>query len=485
MFPIRRATLSPAFIVCGLWLIDLPSVGSGAELWIGCASTSITPSEPVALSGQFATRIGRNVESPVAATALAIEARQDEESTDQAVLVACDLVAIRGDIQEQVRRAVQSQVSDLDATKIVLSATHTHTAPVMLEGIYQIPEDGVMSPSEYVQFLVEQLSALIVDVWKSRQPGSVSWGLGHAVVAQNRRAVYADGSAKMYGKTNIPAFRQIEGYEDHGVEVLFFWNRQDALLATAVNVACPAQEVESRSAVNADFWHEVRLQLGHCYGEELNVLGWTGASGDQSPHLMWRKRAEERMRSARGLTRLEEIARRLSRAVEEAHEVAKDDIQQDVPFVHLTQQIQLPVRMVTEQEYQEAKQTMASLAEQESQGRDTRMRRQWHQATVERYERQMEERHYKMQLHVIRIGDVAICTNPFELYTDFGVQIKARSQALQTFVIQLAGTSGKYLATAEAIRGGSYSTGVNSCLVGPEGGQVLVDKTVEAINSLW
>ena len=90
-----------------------------------------------------------------------------------------------------------------------------------------------------------------------------------------------------------------------------------------------------------------------------------------------------------------------------------------------------------------------------------------------------------MELHVIRLGDVAICTNPFELYTDFGLQIKARSKALQTFVIQLAGTSGKYVPTEKAVEGGSYSAGINSNLVGPEGGQVLVDRTVEAINSLW
>jgi len=78
----------------------------------------------------------------------------------------------------------------------------------------------------------------------------VGWGLGHAVVAQNRRAVYADGHAEMYGKKDRPDFRGFEGYEDHGVEVLFFWGRDHKLLATAVNVACPAEEVEGNLAVS-------------------------------------------------------------------------------------------------------------------------------------------------------------------------------------------------------------------------------------------
>ena len=47
------------------------------------------------------------------------------------------------------------------------------------------------------------------------------------------------------------------------------------------------------------------------------------------------------------------------------------------------------------------------------------------------------------------MNDVAIATNEFELFTDYGVQIKARSPAVQTFVIQLTG-SGGYLPTERA-----------------------------------
>jgi hypothetical protein len=89
-----------------------------------------------------------------------------------------------------------------------------------------------------------------------------------------------------------------------------------------------------------------------------------------------------------------------------------------------------------------------------------------------------------MELHVVRIGDVAICTNPFELFTDYGIQMKARSKAVQTFVVQLVGR-GSYLPTGKAIRGGHYSAVVHSSLVGPEGGTILVDRTVNVINSLW
>jgi hypothetical protein len=53
-------------------------------------------------------------------------------------------------------------------------------------------------------------------------------------VARNRRSVYADGRAQMYGPTDRPDFRGIEGPEDQGVEVLFFWDREGSLSSSKV-----------------------------------------------------------------------------------------------------------------------------------------------------------------------------------------------------------------------------------------------------------
>jgi hypothetical protein len=428
------------------------------------------------------TRIAREVESPVTATALALESRDGDKVLDQAVLVSCDLVAIENAVLADVRRRVKDSVPGLDSRKVLLSATHTHTAPVMTEGDYEIPKDGVIQPAQYAEFLSERVADAVVKAWHSRKPGRVGWGLGHAVVAQNRRSVYADGRAQMYGPTDRPDFRGIEGSEDQGVEVLFFWDREGKLLATAINVACPSQEVEGESAVNADFWHEIRESLRTRHGKDLLVLGWTGAAGDQSPHLMYRKRAEERMRALRGLNRLQELSRRIVAAWDEAYEGTRNDQRVDVLLVHKVTTIELPVRVVSDSEAAEARSKVETFS------KDPKNRRLvvWHRDVVKRYERQKAGavEPFAMELHVIRLGDVAIATNVFELFTEFGIQIKARSRALQTFVIQLAGP-GSYLPTSRAVRGGGYSAIVESNLVSPEGGQVLADRTVDLINSLW
>ncbi len=160
--------------------------------------------------------------------------------------------------------------------------------------------------------------------------------------------------------------------------------------------------------------------------------------------------------------------------------MAKNDIRTDLPLVHKAQEIEIPRRIVT------AKECAAAKVKAEKFSKDDRNRRRYvyYQEIVDRYASQKEQPNYEMELHVIRLGDVAICTNPFELFTDYGIRMQARSRAVQTFAIQLVGP-GTYVPTARAVEGGGYSAIVESSRVGPKGGQVLVDKTVEAINSLW
>lgn len=460
-----------------------------AKLLIGTATTSITPPLPVAVSGQFALRVAKQVESPVTANVIALESRDGTVSKDVAVLVSCDLVYITSDVRSSVRAAVHKRLPDLDTTKIVLNATHTHTAPVTTAGKYIIPK-GVTQTPDCVAFLVEKVANAIQQAWDGRVPGTMSWGLSDAVVGYNRRAVYADGHAQMYGRTDTADFRGIEGYEDHDINTVFFWNQAGKLVGMLVNVTCPSQEVESRSTVNADFWHPVRELLHKRYGHDVCILGSTGAAGDQSPHLMYRKAADERMRQLRGLTRLEEIARRVVRAVEEAYAIVQGDRHTDVPLIHKVKVLKLPMRVVTPAEYADAQAEVdkaATAIKKDPKAADRlQMRLKWYDGVVKRFAQQKVDPKPTVdaEVHVIRLGDVVICTNRFELFTDFGICIKARSPAVQTIVVQLAGP-GTYLPTAKAVRGGHYSAIVESNLVGPEGGQMLVDQTVALIDSMW
>jgi hypothetical protein len=104
---------------------------------------------------------------------------------------------------------------------------------------------------------------------------------------------------------------------------------------------------------------------------------------------------------------------------------------------------------------------------------------------MKRYEAQKEELSWSIEIHILRLGDIVIATNPFELFLDYGLRIKARSQALQTFIVQLASGYYGYLPTKRAVAAGGYGAEAASNNVGPEGGQELVEQTVKLINEMW
>lgn len=470
------------------------------DLYVGTATRDITPVLPAALAGQMYLRVATTAETPITANILVLDSRQGDRSLDVAVLVSCDLVTIPQDLIDQVRKEVALRLPDLNTEKVIFNATHTHTAAVVQEGGYNIPEN-VTTVKSYLDFLVQQVAGAIVEAWDKRSPGSLTWGMSYAKVAFNRRAVYADGSARMYGQTAVPEFRAIEGFEDQSINSLFFWNDSGQLIAMCINVASPAQVVESRTAINADYWHPVREGLRKRFGKDLCVLGWIGAAGDQTPRPMYSNAAEKRMldlkktgnrknqKDAGGFRTdeyLDEIARRIITSVIEAYELVKDEREAEPVLAHTINELDLPMRLVTVEEYEESKKMKNEQLKDADKADQFSRLVGWYDRVIQRYENQRTtpQPMYSAEVHVIRIGDVVLCTNPFELFTEFGIQMKARSKALQTFVLQLAGP-GSYLPTNEAVKGGHYSAVVQSNLVGPEGGQILVDRTVEMIDSLW
>lgn len=456
-----------------------------ADLYIGAASVDITPVMPSAVDGQMKLRIATTIESPITANVIVIESKEASRSLGITVLISCDLVTIPTELRDMVRKEMKQRVPDFDTQKIIINATHTHTSAVVRDGWYLIPK-SVMQVDTYLKFLTGKVADTIEKALKNRQLGSVTWGLGHAKAAYNRRAIYEDQTAMMYGKTNLSEFRKIEGFEDQDINSLFFWNKTGKLVAACINIASPAQIVESRSTINADYWHPVRVALKKRFGKDLCVLGWIGAAGDQTPRPMYGLLAENRMVKLRGGDYTDEIARRIVTSVEETYQVVKNDRQKDLTIIHKVDKFDLPMRLVTAEEYKAAKKMRDEDAGDKERAVEFHRRIVWQEEVMERFEKQKTtpQPMYNVEVHVLRIGNMVLCTNPFELFTDYGIQIKARSQAEQTFILQLVGP-GTYLPTKEAVNGGHYSAIVQSNRVGPEGGQILVEHTLQLINSVW
>lgn len=480
------------WFIFALLVLATGTTARAAELWIGTATADITPTPPVVLEG---LQVVRAIHSPLTANVLALESRQGGQVVDQAIVIACDLCILPG-IQDGFRKHMAGRLTGFDLRKLFLTATHTHSSPELVAKQHEGKEyEGAMQAREYLPILYDRMGQAVVKAWESRAAGAVAWGLGQAVVGRGRRAVYADGSAQMYGSTNVPKFSHIEGHEDHGVDILCFYDAQKRLKAMIVTLACPSQTIYG--TISADFWHEVRQRLCKQHGPELCVLGCCAPAGDQSPLPLYGNQAQTRMDKLRGLNRTQELGRRIAEAAEDVATVIAKDIRSDVPMAHLVRQLDLPARLVTDAECAIARKVCAGIDAKKEPTRNDRYWRRYYGLIVERYLAQQKgEKTLAVEVHVLRLGDVAMATSPFELYRDYAVRIQARSPAVQTILIELASAPRDYvgyLPTERAAAAGglkevpmnNYSATVLTNLVGPEGGQALVEQTLQAIEELW
>ena len=478
---------------------------NAGKILIGWASRDVTPKGKVSLCGQFHVRLTEEIHDPLTTTALALES---EDESAQAIIVSLDAALIADYLIEGCRKILSATLPDFNPENIFISATHTHTAPDhpgIISKLYwprlDLPDD-VISEEAYGNLLIERISEAAIEAWKKRKPGALSWGKGHAVVGFNRRVSYFNGNTVMYGKSDDVNFSHIEGYEDHGVDMLFTYDANHKLTGMIVNVPCPSQCTEGAYFVSADYWHETRQEIRKRHGNDLFILAQCAAAGDQSPRTMVNRQADARMLELKGygdeynMARRQDIADKIVAAVNEALPLASKDIHDSVEFAHNVDNVELTRRRATEEDFQTAKKEVAEWRKKfdELEGTDSAShayssayrRIGFNQQVLDLYEEQKRGENLTMpvELHSLRIGDIAMCTNRFEYFLDFGLRIKSRSKALQTFIVQLAG-NGTYLPTERAMKGGSYGAYIASTPVGPEGGQEIVEKELKSINSMW
>jgi len=496
-----------------------------SNLMIGWAEINLTPDKKVPLAGQFAERISEYVEKPITATAMAIS-RDDE----QMILVSCDLIAVDWNLVTAVRDRLNYNTIGLNSEKVVISAIHTHTGPVyprknrlgitgsirsyleplLPPGVKYIEKQPVTENPEIItqpemfELLVERITAVTLEAWNNRKEGSFTNSFGRVAVGMCRRAVYNDGSAQMWGDTNQAVFVEVEGGSDTGIELLYFFDGEKNLTGIVANLACPAQCVQHRHFVSPDFWGEVKILLRKRFGDDLFLLALCSAAGDQCPVdiVRWvepysdvndpnidrkhplKRKADPSMFDLEGMKK---VGKRIAREIIDVYEEGLDAPQEDPELVHQVHTMQLPIRRATLTDELEAKKAIKDYFRDKDGDVDYNdvAKLQRYTGILRRMDAQDKYDTLDVEVHIMRLGTIAIATNPFELFLDYGNQIKARSLAEQTFLIQLANGAEGYLPTAKAERGGHYSAFIASGQIGHEGGDLLVRKTLSKINELW
>ena len=493
-----------------------------SKIKIGWSEKSIIPEgAKVSLAGQFYERVSDQVESPLTVTAFAVES-----GADAFVICSCDLVSTSYQLLCSVRERVEGKIS-LPTDKIIVGAIHTHTAPayarrsdtfgggltclqrftpegVKYEELAKTDAEDIFRDEEAHSYIADKIAEAVIEAWNKKDEGMYAEAFGRAAVGMCRRVCYDDGSAKMWGDTNKANFTALEGGNDSGIEILFTYNKNKKLTGVVANVACPAQVLEHRNFISSDYWGKVKENLRKEYGEDIYVLGLISAAGDQCPRDMIRwvepespindpnierdyvieRTADPSMFDISGCKK---AARRISDEIKYAFEEVGSYVD-EAELIHKTFKLDMPVRRVTIEEKDKAEEAIKNFFEKHQTGTinfNDNAKLHIHSGILARFEDQETKNIDEIEVHIIRLGNIAFATNPYELFLDYGNQMRARSKAKQTFLIQLCCGSKGYLPTEKAEKGSHYSAYVSSGVTGHVGGDLLVRKTVTEINKMF
>lgn len=480
----------------------------------GWGSADITPKKTAELYGQYYQRASRSVRDPLSAIALAVEEPCTDRASGQAILVSCDVTMVGRGVLAEVREKLEKEIPDFDVSRLVISATHTHCAPAADDPYkWWQPDPSLLSMEEFRSLLLDGIVSAATQAWKSRAEARLGAACGLASIGHCRRPLYLDGSSEMYGATNRPDFIGMEAGQDDTVGVIGVWTGKGELTGLLVNVVCPSQVMEAAYVVTADMFGEMRRRLHERLGKKLSILCQVGAAGDQAPRDLTRPYSGgPTYWDEPGLV---ELGGRLADAVMEALPRAQAARQGVIALRHVVCNPRLPLRTVTPHEYARAVSELASFVAREPADprspdsafarfvKKTREREKLPvpgpyddknddfvlmrnlEAIVNRFHLQRREPVYTAELHVLRLGDAALSTSPFELYLDYGLRIRARSPAALTLHAQLSCDEAGYLPTARAVAAGGYGALVSNGLIGPEGGQMVVECVLREMDMLF
>ncbi|MCL2035265.1 MAG: hypothetical protein FWG94_11135 [Oscillospiraceae bacterium] len=454
----------------------------------GFGSADITPrGGPISLTGQWEARVTEEIRNPLMACAMVIQS-----DSARTIWVACDLAVIVKSFSDEVKRLLRASLPGFEDSQLILSATHIHTGPEpTMDSPEFIPVEtensgslkNAIPPDECCRQAALGVEQAVLNAASSLAPSCFEAAVSYTITGVSRRVAYKDGTGQMYGALHTPQLAGMEGRDGGPMQMIYVRRMSDSRLTGIIAaVPCPAQADEMARYVTADYWATVREVIKKEWGEGVVVLGLSRSAGDLSPHTMIDDgKLINKMYGEDGAAIM---GRRVGKAVVRAADEAVALYGQDAAYKHICAYESLPLWSVTRDEYEDAKAYLANAAKGGAGTLEEMTAYATAEVRVKNYERAPNE--CSANFHAVRIGDIALITNPFELFIEYADRIRMACPEAQVIDVQLAGDDYLgYLPTQRAINAGGYSAQIYACSCDAKGGDMVVEKSTALIKSLF
>lgn len=273
----RRRTFLGWLIVSTV-LVSVPCWLPAAEkpTWlVGTAKARITPEKPLWLSG-YGGR-DRPADGTLHDLWIKVLALQTSDG-NRAVVVTSDLLGLPRAMYDRLGEQLEKQCR-LDRSQVMLTASHSHSSPVLQDALYDIyplDEKQVALIEQYSQALEKTIVATVVKALSQPMPAVLWAGKGTTNFAVNRR----NNPQSQVGDL-LARGLQLKGPHDHDVPVLAVRTPQGSLRAILFSYACHGTTLDAYQW-SGDYAGFAQLALEKSH-PGVPAMFHAGCGADQNP----------------------------------------------------------------------------------------------------------------------------------------------------------------------------------------------------------
>lgn len=444
-------------IVAGLLLLTSGSPAqtnkSAPPFRAGAAAANITSWMGVSINGNMTDHKGASAHDQLHARAIVL----DDGQTRLAIVVA-DSCMIYREIFDAAKKVIHERTG-LPVENILMSATHTHSAPASVS-VFQTEADP-----EYQRFLTLRLADAAQQAIANLAPAQIGWGVGseprHVF---NRRWRMRPGVEikDVWGNTNdlvrmnprpgSPDLLKPAGPTDPEVPVLAVRSPDGKPIALLANYSMHYVGGVPGRTYSADYFGAFCDRIRELLGADRQdppfvAIMSNGTSGDCNC-INFREESKPEPPFAK----LRRVANDLAENALATYR--KIEWHNQVELKSAQKEIQLAVRKASPGELTQAKELLAKTAKPGGQftgwGPEVYAREA---VLLDAFPDQMP-----LLIQTFRIGDLGIAAIPCEVFVEIGLEIKQRSPLKPSFTIELANGYNGYLPTPVQHKLGGYET---------------------------
>lgn len=429
------------------------SPGKG-KLRAGTATVNITPPLGSSLAGGMTNRIATEIHDELHVRAIALDNGQA-----RIALAVVDSCAVPRSVLDRSKELV-SNAAGVPAGHLLISATHTHSAPPATHLFQSIPDP------KYVDWLAVRIADAIRLAFHRLEPARLGWGVGREErLVFNRRYYMKPGAIPPdpFGRTTdrvqmnppvgSPDIVKVAGPTDPEVGVIAIESADGGPLALLASYALHYVGGTGANDVTADYFgvwaNSIKriagLQDSRRFPEFVPILSNACSGNINGVNFLGKPRR---------YAPYEQMQRYADTLAAECYRVWRNiDFQDSLELGGSIEELDLSTRLPDAEDVAAARKLLASAP----QGTQYKERPQIYARETlllgEEYPRTV-----KAPVQALRIGSLGIATFPGEAFVELGLEVKAKSPFRPTMLIELANDYRGYLPTVEGHELGGYET---------------------------